>query len=192
MPRDRPAISDMPSRGMHGRRLMVQDDPAALGVGLVGSGFMGKRACLRLQRGVADLRPAAEARAGGARRPDEDAGGGGGAAARLCAGRSATGRRWSNDPAVDVVAITAPNALHKPIALAALQAGKAVYCEKPLAATLADAKEMAEAARSLGPGDARRLQLPEEPDHRPCARDRRVRRDRRARSPSAASTPRTT
>ena len=43
-------------------------------------------------------------------------------------------RALVDDPAVDVVAITAPNALHKPIALAALAAGKAVYCEKPLAA----------------------------------------------------------
>ncbi len=51
-----------------------------------------------------------------------------------------------DDPAVDVVSITTPNHLHKPIALAALAAGKAVYCEKPLAATLADAKEMAAAA----------------------------------------------
>jgi predicted dehydrogenase len=54
------------------------------------------------------------------------------------------------DPDVDVVSITTPNHLHKPIAIAALQAGKAVYCEKPLAATLADAKEMAEAAKKSG------------------------------------------
>jgi predicted dehydrogenase len=51
------------------------------------------------------------------------------------------------DGGVDVVAITAPNTLHKPIALAALAAGKAVYCEKPLAPTLLDAREMADAAR---------------------------------------------
>ena len=54
------------------------------------------------------------------------------------------------DPAVDVVAITTPNAFHKPIAVAALQAGKAVYCEKPLASSLADAKEMADAATKSG------------------------------------------
>ena len=87
-------------------------------------------------------------------------------------------RTLVEDPSVDVVSITTPNHLHKPIALAALQAGKAVYCEKPLAATLADAKEMAEAARGR-PGDARRLQLPEEPDHRARPRDRGLRRDRR-------------
>jgi predicted dehydrogenase len=36
--------------------------------------------------------------------------------------------------------------LHKPMALAALAAGKTVWCEKPLAATPADANEMADAA----------------------------------------------
>lgn len=51
------------------------------------------------------------------------------------------------DPAVDLVAITTPNALHRDIAVAALAAGKHVYCEKPLAATLKAAEEMAEAAR---------------------------------------------
>jgi predicted dehydrogenase len=55
-----------------------------------------------------------------------------------------------DDPEIDVVSITTPNHLHKPIARAALQAGKAVYCEKPLAATLPDAREMAEAARASG------------------------------------------
>ena len=52
------------------------------------------------------------------------------------------------DPAVQLVSITTPNALHRDIALAALQAGKHVYCEKPLAADLAGAEAMAAAARS--------------------------------------------
>jgi predicted dehydrogenase len=50
------------------------------------------------------------------------------------------------DSAVEVVSITTPNTLHKPMALAAIAAGKAVWCEKPLAATPADAKEMVDAA----------------------------------------------
>ena len=37
-----------------------------------------------------------------------------------------------------MVAIATPNLLHAPIAIAALRAGKAVYCEKPLAATIRD------------------------------------------------------
>ncbi|WP_119301093.1 Gfo/Idh/MocA family protein [Dongia deserti] len=52
------------------------------------------------------------------------------------------------DPAVDIVSITTPNALHHDIAIAALKAGKHVYCEKPLAANLAAAEEMAAVARS--------------------------------------------
>ncbi len=51
-------------------------------------------------------------------------------------------------PEVDVVDITAPNHLHHPIAIAAMNLGKPVYCEKPLACTLAEAQEMANLARS--------------------------------------------
>jgi predicted dehydrogenase len=51
---------------------------------------------------------------------------------------------------IDVVDITTPNHLHKEIALAAAKAGKHIYCEKPLAVTAADAKEMVEAAEKAG------------------------------------------
>ena len=54
------------------------------------------------------------------------------------------------DPAIDVVDITAPNALHKEMALAAIAAGKHVYCEKPLAPKAADARAMADAAEAAG------------------------------------------
>jgi predicted dehydrogenase len=54
------------------------------------------------------------------------------------------------DPDIDVVNVTAPNALHKEMALAAIAAGKHVYCEKPLAPLAADAREMAEAAEAVG------------------------------------------
>lgn len=54
------------------------------------------------------------------------------------------------DPDIDVIDITAPNAFHKEMALAAIAAGKHVYCEKPLAALAADALEMAEAAEAAG------------------------------------------
>src|SRR6185437_2558442 len=52
------------------------------------------------------------------------------------------------DPAIDLIDITAPNSLHKDMALAAIAAGKHVYCEKPLAPLAADAREMAEAAEA--------------------------------------------
>jgi predicted dehydrogenase len=50
---------------------------------------------------------------------------------------------------IDIVDIAVPNALHAPIALAALEAGKTVFCEKPLTMTPDEAQKMAAAARSL-------------------------------------------
>jgi predicted dehydrogenase len=54
------------------------------------------------------------------------------------------------DPRVQVVSITTPNALHAPMAVAALEAGKHVWCEKPMAPTLAEAEHMTAAARASG------------------------------------------
>lgn len=59
-------------------------------------------------------------------------------------------REAVTDPAVDVVDIVTPNFLHKEIAMAAIAAGKHVYCEKPLALTAAEAKEMYQAAEAAG------------------------------------------
>jgi predicted dehydrogenase len=52
-------------------------------------------------------------------------------------------RRLLDDPAVDVVDICTPNHLHFDMALAALQAGKHVYCEKPLGLTVAECEVLA-------------------------------------------------
>src|ERR1700744_2730887 len=46
------------------------------------------------------------------------------------------------DPALDAVHICTPNELHFPMAKAALEAGKHVLCEKPLAATVEEAESM--------------------------------------------------
>src|SRR5688500_4738647 len=51
------------------------------------------------------------------------------------------------DPAIGLVDIGTPNHVHREQAIAALEAGKHVACEKPLAGTLADAREMMEAAK---------------------------------------------
>jgi predicted dehydrogenase len=51
-----------------------------------------------------------------------------------------------NDPTIDVISVCTPNDSHAEIAIAALQAGKHVICEKPIANTLESAKTMAEAA----------------------------------------------
>lgn len=50
------------------------------------------------------------------------------------------------DPGIRLVFITASNNAHKDLTIAALEAGKAVMCEKPMATTLADAAAMADAA----------------------------------------------
>lgn len=120
-----------------------------LGVGLVGTGFMGRahtfgyvaaaRAfrlplAFRLEM-VADATPGLA----------EDA--------RTALGFARATGDWRElvaDPRVDVVDITAPNALHREIAVAAAAAGKHVYCEKPLAPTFAEAREMADAAEAAG------------------------------------------
>src|SRR5258708_8269143 len=59
-------------------------------------------------------------------------------------------RRLIEDPQVDVVDITTPNHLHVEPALAALEAGKHVYCEKPMAVKVEDAQRMATAAKKSG------------------------------------------
>jgi predicted dehydrogenase len=51
---------------------------------------------------------------------------------------------------VDIVDISAPQYLHYDIAMEALRAGKHVFCEKPLAMNLAQAKEMYELAEKKG------------------------------------------
>ena len=54
------------------------------------------------------------------------------------------------DPKVDAVYISTTNELHKAQTLAAAAAGKHVLCEKPLALTLADAREMVAACDRAG------------------------------------------
>jgi 1,5-anhydro-D-fructose reductase (1,5-anhydro-D-mannitol-forming) len=48
---------------------------------------------------------------------------------------------------VDAVLVTTPNSLHLNDVLTAVEAGKAVLCEKPMAVNAAEAKQMVEAAR---------------------------------------------
>jgi len=57
-----------------------------------------------------------------------------------------------NDPTIDVISVCTPNDSHAEIAIAALQAGKHVICEKPIANTLENAKAMAEAAANAQQG----------------------------------------
>lgn len=125
------------------------ENSSEIGVGLIGTGFMGKSHALAWQgvRPVFGDVPAvrlealceisqalADERAGefGFRRATDD------------------WRTLVADPAIDVISITAPNAFHAEMAIAALDAGKHVWCEKPMAPSFAEAEAMREAARRSG------------------------------------------
>lgn len=51
---------------------------------------------------------------------------------------------------LDIVDITAPNAMHRPLAVAAAEAGHNVFCEKPVGLTPRDTAAIATAARAAG------------------------------------------
>ncbi|HVZ14261.1 MAG TPA: Gfo/Idh/MocA family oxidoreductase [Bauldia sp.] len=120
-----------------------------LGIGLIGSGFMGKCHALAWN----SVKPVF----GDGPRPrlahlaDVSADLAGKRAAEFGFARaSGDWRALLADPEVDVVSITAPNAFHPEMAIAALEAGKHVWCEKPMAPALSDAIRMRDAARRAG------------------------------------------
>ncbi|MGE8096744.1 Gfo/Idh/MocA family protein [Pseudomonas fluorescens] len=120
-----------------------------LGIGLIGTGFMGRAHALAFRNVSAAfelpfrLRLAALADADPAR-------------AQACAtawGFERAHSDWQqliDDPKVNLIAITTPNHLHYPMAMAAIAAGKPVYCEKPLAVSLEQASAMHLAAKAAG------------------------------------------
>jgi predicted dehydrogenase len=120
-----------------------------LRVGLIGSGYIGRAHSIALQEVGAVFpdvaTPVCEILA------DRDAAQAAKSAAAMGFARS-TGdwRELVADPAVDIVDICSPNYLHREMALAAIAAGKHVWCEKPLALDAAEAKDVAEAAARAG------------------------------------------
>lgn len=66
---------------------------------------------------------------------------------------------------LDVISIVLPVGLHRPVFLAALEAGKHVLCEKPLAPTGADAREMVAAAEASDRATAVCFQYRWSPEH---------------------------
>ena len=122
---------------------------APLHVAVIGTGFMARTHALgyRMVGGIFDLpRPVVlDTIVGAGESEAADA------ARRLGFRRhSSDWRSVVADPAIEAVSITTPNALHAPIALACVEAGKHCYCEKPLATTLADAHAMVAAAEGAG------------------------------------------
>ncbi len=122
---------------------------AEIGIGLVGGGYMGKAHAVAYSAvgAVFDtaLRPRLEVIAATSE-----------ASARRYAkayGFFRAARDWQDlvaDPNVHAVVIASPQSTHRAIAEAAFAAGKPVFCEKPLGASLEDARAMVAAAEASG------------------------------------------
>jgi predicted dehydrogenase len=124
--------------------------PRPVGIGLVGAGWMGSLHSESLRRVPAHFPECA----GAARLvavADESP-------ARAEAAAHAHGyARWSldwravlDDPEVEAVCIAAPNHLHRPVALAAIERHRHVWLEKPAGRSAAETAEIAEAAERAG------------------------------------------
>lgn len=120
-----------------------------LGIGVIGAGYMGKAYSMALNAVNATFALSNNARLEMlATMPHEDAE----ERASAWGYRRAT-RDWRelvNDPAVQVVAVCTPTFMHAEMAMAAIQAGKHVICEKPIALDAATARQMADAAEAAG------------------------------------------
>ncbi len=120
-----------------------------IGIGLVGGGYMGTAHAVALSAVAAifdtPLRPRLEVIAATTRD----------SAARYAraygfARGTSDWRDLVADPKVQAVVIASPQSTHRAIAEAAFAAGKPVFCEKPLGASLEDAKAMVAAAEASG------------------------------------------
>ena len=116
---------------------------APVGVGLIGAGAIGAFHGESLTRRVPDARLVAVADPAP------------GAAERLVASlgtphATTDPAELLADPAVEAVVIAAPARFHADLVVAAAGAGKAVFCEKPMALTIADADRAIAAANAAG------------------------------------------
>jgi len=68
-------------------------------------------------------------------------------------------RKMLKMPGLEAVSVCLPNVLHAPASIAALEAGKHVLCEKPLATDVASAQRMVRASRKSGKRLAMSLNL---------------------------------
>ncbi|OON68467.1 Gfo/Idh/MocA family protein [Hymenobacter sp. CRA2] len=78
--------------------------------------------------------------------------------------------RIADNPDIDIVYVVLPNALHAEYTVRALQAGKHVICEKPMATTVADAQRMIAASQKAGKKLGIGYRLHSEPHHREMMR----------------------
>ncbi|WP_428641983.1 Gfo/Idh/MocA family protein [Roseibium sp.] len=121
----------------------------SLGIGLIGTGFMGKCHALAYRSARAVFGDVPEARL----EVLCDVPGDKASAFADQFGFARATDDWMDlvaDPKVDIVCITTPNKVHKEMALAALEAGKHVHLEKPMALTMEDARILLAAADKTG------------------------------------------
>lgn len=126
------------------------------GIGIIGLGFMGATHVKAWQQ-VPGARIAALCNPSGRRLDGDfsDVGGnvGDGAPLKLDMSGVAAHRSFQamlEDPAVDAIDICTPTHTHHELALAAIRAGKHVLCEKPMARTSSEAREIVDAANEAG------------------------------------------
>lgn len=113
-----------------------------LRIGVVGAGAMGAAHA----RTIAGSVPAARVAAVFDMDPDRAAA----VAAEVSAATTLTAEELIASPDVDAVVVASPDFTHADLAVACLDAGKPVLCEKPLAVTAKDALRVVEAELSLG------------------------------------------
>src|SRR5690606_23828509 len=120
-----------------------------IGVGLIGTGYMGKCHALAWNAVLPVFGDCPRPRLVGLAEVDADLAR---SRAHQCGFERSTAdwRSLITDREIEVVSITTPNAFHAEMAVAALEAGKHVWCEKPMAVGFADATRMADAARKSG------------------------------------------
>lgn len=122
---------------------------AEIGIGIVGGGYMGKAHSVAMASvgAVFDtrLRPRLEMICASTPASAETY-----RQAFGFARATADWRELVNDPKVEAIVIATPQSHHREIAEAAFSHGKPVFCEKPMGASLEDARAMVAAAESSG------------------------------------------
>jgi myo-inositol 2-dehydrogenase/D-chiro-inositol 1-dehydrogenase len=122
---------------------MKSSQNKTVNVGLIGAGAIGSFHGESIARRVhgAQLAAIADPVAGVAQRLADRLG---------CSNATTDAAQIIADPDIDAIIIAAPARFHSGLVVAAAEAGKAVFCEKPMALTIEEADRAIDAARAAG------------------------------------------